>query len=183
MEPTELDLAWPTRFRNDELNYAQFYEQAVGSLSLFCLYADAGNEIVSVHKARIQLTSAGTLSAGTLRQAAAQCSTLGCDRYRLASGGVFHVGVAPSDMIRFVATDYEPKVWTPLDLKSPGDIRFPDTVPTLADLASVILLFRPRESRGGKTARRPMGTQHSSRVTRRVLPRKGLKADRRHDTT
>ena len=151
--------------------------------SLFCLYVDARNEVASVHKAKIPLTPGGTLSSDTLSQAAARCSTLGCETYRLVSGGVFHADVPPNEMIRFVTTDFEPKAWTALDLKSQDDIHFPDAAPALADVASVILLFKPRESYGRKTARRSMIANPSARGTRRVRCRKGRKADRCHETT
>ena len=173
-EEIHSECTWPARFRELERNYDQFYTTKPSSAGVFCLYAGCNGELQSVRETRITLETDGVLSESEVRRVAARRARVGGASYTLASGGLFTVSVQPQDMEEFVATDWQPESWTPLDVKTPPSISLPETVHALGQETSLVLLFRRRKADKRHTARRAPGRE-KGRDTRRN--RKGLKTE------
>lgn len=176
MMPTDDDLNWPVRFREKEKNYAQFYTRPTESVSILKLYADGNGDLESVRRTRYQLAVAGTLSGEELSKMVAQGVCVGGARYRVAAGGIFTVAIGPESMEPFVATDWEPDAWVPVDVSAAPSISFPETVHALGRETTLVLVLRRRPAaKKRQTARRitVVPPAAHARTTRRL--RKGLK--------
>jgi hypothetical protein len=174
--PTEEDMNWPARFREEEANYSQFYTQPTKSICIMRLYAGMSGDLESVKRSHHDLEKEGTFSERELGKVIAQGSHIGSTRYRLTTGGVFSVAIGPESVESFVATDWKPDVWTPLDVSSTSSIELPETVHALGRETTLVLVYRQRPAvKKRQTARVSVANSAtaSARTTRR--PRKGLK--------
>ena len=174
--PTDDDMNWPSRFREQEANYSQFYTQPAKSIWIMRLYAGDTGDLESVKRSHHDLESAGTFSEKELGKVIAQGSHIGDAHYRLTAGGVFSVSIGPESVESFVATDWKPDAWTPVDVANTSAIELPDTVHALSRETTLVLVYKRRPAtKRRQTARVSVthGAGAATRTTRRR--RKGLK--------